>query len=320
MTRIRRPPLDALRAFESAARHRSFVRAADELNVTAAAISLRIRTLESSLGVALFERLARGVVLTDEGRRYAERIATAMRLIESSTEELCAAPLDGPLRISAPQSLLQHWLLPRLASLVERHPGLRLSIEGSSRLADLRSGATDVALRFGSGSYPGVDVRLLMGDVASVLSASAPPANQPLAEFIGSRPLIHDESVLEQEPWSSWSPWLREAGVRPGSAQVMVGVSDASLALAACRAGVGLCIARASLVIDEIESRALHALMPWRTTEFGYHVLTRHAEAPHPRIAAFLAWLTEQAEQHQRRVALLTEHRPASSDGHPSTR
>ncbi|OXS15993.1 hypothetical protein CGX12_06305 [Zobellella denitrificans] len=162
------PPLNTLRAFEAAARLNSFSAAAGELHLTAAAISHRIKELEQALGVPLFIRQARGVRLTEAGRRYQARIADAFGIIASATTELSQPPLAGPLVLSLPHGFCRHWLLPRLAGLLARHPGLRLTLQAEDRLADLRTGQADLAIRFGAGDYPGLPRRALAGDCVTV--------------------------------------------------------------------------------------------------------------------------------------------------------
>ena len=167
------PPLNSLRAFDAAARLGSFVRAGAERHVTSAAISHQIKELERSLGVTLFQRLPRGVELTDAGRRYGQEVARALALIAKATANLGAPTIAGSLRLSVPQSFGQFWLAPRLSSLTERFPELAISISASDRLADVRGGESDVAIRFGTGDYPGLRSELLFADLAALVARCA---------------------------------------------------------------------------------------------------------------------------------------------------
>ncbi|GAA3527252.1 transcriptional regulator GcvA [Zobellella aerophila] len=293
-----------MRAFEAAARHGSFAGAAGELNVTAAAVSHRIKELEGSLGVALFVRQPRGVALTEAGRRYRDSVACAFQIIERATAGIERGSVDGPLIVSIPHSFAQLWLAPRLERLVRRFPGLELSLVGDSRLADLRQGQADLGVRFGGGGYPGLLVEYLMGDAVAVLA----PA-QAIPELSDSRPrtlmrtmtLLEDMGVSAAEPWSGWPPWLREAGLRPQGLQ-KIRMSDSSMTVSACSRGLGLCIGRLSLSVELVQERRVQALLPWRSTEYGYYLVSRPAEQDNPRVMAFRSWLLEEIDTYVAQV------------------
>ncbi len=265
------PPLNSLRAFDAAARLGSFVRAGAELHVTSAAISHQIKELERSLGVTLFQRLPRGVELTDAGRRYSEEVARALALIAKATANLDAPTIAGSLRLSAPQSFAQFWLAPRLSSLIGRIPELAISISGSDRLADVRGGEADVAIRFGTGNYPGLRCELLFADLAAPLIATdllAQCADSRTRTVLEDCVLLEDEQARADEPWMTWQPWLRDAKVARHADDRRIQFSDSGLALGACQSGAGACIGRMSLAFDFLRRRQMTALLPWRTTEF----------------------------------------------------
>ncbi|GGX89313.1 DNA-binding transcriptional activator GcvA [Litchfieldella qijiaojingensis] len=290
MNRTPLPPLATLRAFEAAARLGSFSIAAEELHVTAAAISHRIKALEASLGIRLFDRMARGVSLTETGSRYRERIAEAFAMIEAATEELGTPPLDGPLTVSAPHAFIQHFLLPRLGRLLQRHPGLQLSLNGDDRLADLRGGEADVAIRFGNGHYPGLRVDYLSGDAITVLGPATSSRNEDWQKAC----FIEDSGATATEPWSHWPPWWREAGLHDPTTLRRLKVSDSGLALAACRQGTGWCLARLSVALDTIQQNQVLPLRHWRRTEFSYYLVTLPAMADTPRVDAFRTWVQDE--------------------------
>ncbi|QFU02902.1 Glycine cleavage system transcriptional activator [Halomonas sp. THAF5a] len=290
MSPASRLPLPTLRAFEAAARHGSFSAAADELHVTAAAVSHRIKALEESLGLPLFERKVRGVVLTEAGVRYQARIAEAFTLIDRATRELGQPSLDGPLRVSAPQAFLQHALMPRVGDLQRRHPGLELTLVGDNRLADLRSGQVDLAIRFGNGDYHGLHVAPLLDDAITVL---APADGKRLPDDWRHACFIEDASALPTEPWSHWRPWWREAGLHAPEELRRLTVSDSGLALTACRQGLGLCLSRLSLAQEAIARGEVVALRPWRRTEFSHFLVSLPEAADAPRVVAFRDWLDE---------------------------
>ncbi|MBF8221904.1 LysR substrate-binding domain-containing protein [Halomonas sp. 328] len=282
----RRLPLATLNAFETAARLGSFRTAAEELHVTPAAVSHRIKALEAELGVRLFERRARGVTLTRAGERYRERLAEAFTLIEQATAELGRPPIDGPLRVSAPQSFTRHCLLPRLGDLLQRHPGLRLDLLGADHLVDLHRGEADLAIRFGGGHYPGLQTDYLLGDAITALG----PAEAATGDWRRQR-FIEDGGATATEPWSHWSPWWHAEGLHATSDLARLRVSDAGLALAACRQGLGLCLTRFTLARQTLRQGTLKPLRPWRRTEFAYYLVGLPGVLASPRAAAFRDWL-----------------------------
>ncbi len=304
MTR-RTPPLSSLRAFEAAARLGNFARAAEEISVTAAAVSHRIKELETALEVTLFDRHARGVRLTEAGQRYHERIASAFEQIERATVHVADEPVDGPLNVSMPQSFAQAWLAPRVARATQRLPGLVLTIEGDSRPSDLRRGTVDVGLRFGTGTYAGLLSEPLIGDAISVLAAPAllqRHAGEPLVALLERVCLLEDTGLRPGESWNGWPPWLREAGIREHRSLRRLRFSDSAMMVAACRASAGLCVARVSVAFDALRRGELQALLPWRRTEFAYHLVTRPADERNPRILAFRSWLLDEIDDFRREV------------------
>jgi len=302
----RTPPRNSLRAFEAAARRGNFARAADELSVTAAAVSHRIKELEAALDAQLFVREARGVRLTEAGERYLVGIARAFDEIERATAQVGESSVDGPLKVSMPQSFAQVWFAARAARLVQRWPGLVLTVEGDSRLADLRRGMVDIALRFGSGVYAGLHSQPLMADAVTVLAApSFMQRHEGLsfAELLAQAPLLEDAGVAAGEASSTWGPWLREAGVRAQPGFRRLYFSDSAMMLAACQASAGLCVGRVSVAFAALQRRELQPLLPWRSSEFAYYLVTRPADTDNPRILAFRTWLQEEIRDFSDSVA-----------------
>lgn len=293
----RLPPLNALRAFEASARRGSFAGAAHELSVTAAAISHKIKELETKLEVTLFQRKPRGVVLTEAGRRYRDRIAAALQMIEGATAELGKPVADGPLTVSMPQSLAHHWLVPRLGRLATRLPGLEITIQADSQLVDLHERQADIGIRFGSGNYPGLRTEYLFGDAVSVLACEdlvRAAADTRACTLLRDATLLEDYRVTAAEPWSAWLPWLREAGITDDAAHRKIRFSDSSMAVLACRDSLGFCVGRMSFAFDYLRRRELRALFPWRSTEYAYHLVMRPADEDNPRVMAFRSWLVDE--------------------------
>lgn len=214
MISSRLPPLNTLRAFEAAARHGSFVKASAELHVTPAAVSQRIKDLESSLDVALFRRLPRGVELTEAGRRYRDELTRAFGIIERATAQIDQATVDGPLIVSLPESFAQYWLAPRLPRLAARIPGLELTLESESRLVDLRDGQADVGVRFGMGEYAGLDSQWLFGDTATVLVSAGcmPELSDARAKTVLQNSVLLEDYRRQEQSQGPRVPKLADRG------------------------------------------------------------------------------------------------------------
>ena len=178
--RRRLPPLNALRAFEAAARHLNFSRAADELSVTPGAVSQQIQNLEDYVGAALFRRTPKGLLLTDAAQTALPALREAFdRLAEAAS--LLTAAVDGRrLTITAPPSFAAKWLAPRLGAFERVHPQVDVWLNAGMELVDLSAGEVDLALRYGAGRYPGLEVKRLVSETVIPVISPALLAEQPL--------------------------------------------------------------------------------------------------------------------------------------------
>jgi len=289
------PPLKALRAFEVAARHLSFTRAAQELFVTQAAVSHQIKALEEHLGVRLFRRMNRSLLLTDEGQRLRPAVRQAFDLLRAASAELAAGERTGPLTVSVLPSFAARWLVPRLGSFFQQHPEIDLRIDPSTTLSDFDQGDVDIGIRYGRGDYPGmVADRLLEEDIfpvcAPALARSAHGLRRP--EDLRHHTLLHDDSHAD------WRTWLLAAGVDGIDPNRGTIFTDSSMLILAAIAGQGVALARRVLVADELAAHRL--VRPFRLslpTEFAYYVVCPQATAHRPKIAAFRAWVVEEAHR-----------------------
>lgn len=287
---------------EAAARLGSFASAAQELNLTAAAISHRIKELEGRLDIPLFIRQARGVLLTEAGRRYHERLSDIFNQIAQATKALRQQEIDGPLILSAPHSFIQHWLMPRLEGLYARHPGLMLTLRGESQLLNFRDHQADIGIRFGTGQYPGLHTEQLMTDSISILAPSALLnclADTRPASLIQTQRLLEDCSIHTSEPWNTWQPWFREVGVVLEPSRQRILFSDSGLVLNACAEGLGLCLCRHSIASRLLQERKVQAILPWRSHEFAYYLVSHPSDLDNPRILAFKQWLREEIQANE---------------------
>jgi LysR family transcriptional regulator, glycine cleavage system transcriptional activator len=290
----RLPPLNALRAFEAAARHLSFTRAADELHVTQTAISHQIKALEERLAVRLFRRLPRGLLLTEEAQRYLPPVRDAFDQIAAATEQLGAGGSSGRLTVSVLPSFAAKWLVPRLGRFRATHPDLDLRISASSQLVDFARDDVDIAIRMGRGRYPGLRVDRLFGE--SMLPVCAPKL------LTGARPLrrpgdLREHVLLHDDDHTGWQLWLELAGVEGVDPTRGPIFTDSAMVVQAAAEGQGVALARRVLAAGDLAAGRL--VQPFEVSlphDLAYYLVSPEATAERPRIRAFRAWLLAEAE------------------------
>ncbi len=288
----RRPvsSLNLLRTFETAGRHLSFRDAAHELCVSPAAVSQHVRTLETELGVALFERIHRGLRFTEPGRRYWHDIHEQLDAITRSTEALRRQGRQSPLRVSVMPPLASRVVLPNLDDFQQRHPAIELRLDASLRNLDLRAGDADLAIRFGTPPWPGCAARKL-SDV-HVLPV-CPPAiaeqydlyNQP--RNLARMPLIH----MTERP-EAWPRFFRQTGLGPATPEREYHVDDYPAAVEAAETlGVALAVVPPEQPL--LDSRRLAApLPPTGPLDEAIYAVWPENSLRLEAIESFLAWLT----------------------------
>ena len=289
---FRLPPLSSLRVFEAAARHNSFRKAADELNLTASAVSHGIQTLENWLGVELFHREARGLRLTGAGETYAPLVNQALTLLAKATEQLPVRKATGTLSVSSSPTFANKILLPRLEKFTAQYPDIRVTIDTSHRLVDLTLDDFDVAIRRSSTKEPPSNWALL------VLETLIPVCSPSLQRQFGVRsdgklllsqaPLIHVTSVS-----ADWSHWFQANGMEvPASIEGGLRVDTVQMAFDAAVRGLGVVLGRRPLVDTEIESGRLVPLVDKITPSgSGYWLVTSPTEFQKPEVKLFRRWL-----------------------------
>jgi LysR family glycine cleavage system transcriptional activator len=290
----RLPPLNALRAFEAAARQLSFTRAAAELNVTQNAISHQIRALEQRLGVRLFRRLPRGLLLTEEAQRYLPPIRDAFDQIALATERLVGAGTGATLTVSVLPSFAAKWLVPRLGRFRAAHPDLDLRISAASQLVDFARDDVDVGIRMGRGAYPGLRVERLFGETLV-------PVCSPLLQTAGAHPLRQPEDLrhhvlLHDDDYAGWELWLGLAGVTGIDARRGPLFTDSGMVVQAAAEGQGVALARRQLAAGDLAAGRL--IQPFDVTiphDLAYYLVCPEATASQPKIAAFRGWLLAEA-------------------------
>ncbi|MFC3002841.1 LysR family transcriptional regulator [Falsiroseomonas tokyonensis] len=281
-------PLNALRAFETAARHLSFTRAGLELRVTQAAISHQVKGLEELLGVPLFRRLPRGIALTDEGAALLPEIAEAFHRLGRGLERFEAGQAREVLTLGVVSSFALGWLLPRLERLRAACPFIDLRIETNNNRVDLAGEGLDAAIRFGDGAWHGTEA-------IPLLDAPLAPACAPaLAARLRHPADLAGETLLRSYRAEEWPRWFAALGL---DAPPLRGfIFDSSLALAEAAAqGAGVALLPLRLFTRDLRQGRL--ARPFAAeVSLGQYWLTRlHSRAPSPAMSAFQAWLLEEA-------------------------
>ena len=304
----RLPPLATFRTFEAAARHLSFKKAAEELHVTPAAVSQQIKSLETYLGVSLFHRLPKALQLTEEGLAMFPKVRDGMDSFAAAVESTRLG-LNLALNVTAPPSFAARWLVPRLARFSQAHPevamrissnpenidGPQTALDITSQASDSRHVASEVAIRFGTGSYPSYQVtKMLAPDYVLVCSPRLMDGEVPLRmpEDLVNHILIHDESIPAVEQRPSWHEWLRLAGVSGVDTERGPRFSNAILAQEAAAEGQGVVLALRLQVEGEVAAGRL--VIPFATampSAYAYYLVIPQAISERPVVIAFKDWL-----------------------------
>jgi LysR family glycine cleavage system transcriptional activator len=307
-TRRRLPPLNALRAFEAAARHLNFSRAADELSVTPGAVSQQIQNLEDYVGVSLFKRTPKGLLLTDAAQTALPALRDAFdRLAEASS--LLTAAVDGRrLTLTAPPSFAAKWLVPRLGRFEAAHPQVDVWLSADMDLVDFAAGEVDLAIRYGAGPYPGLEaVRLMQETVIPVIAPellSSNPLNEPrdLARHV----LLHDGSPDADDSCPDWSMWLAARAVKGVDGTRGPRFNQSSLVIEAAVGGRGVALAKRTLAQDDLDAGRLVVPMQIATSvDFAYYVVHPKAKGRLPQVKAFVAWIIGEAAAHDAALATM---------------
>ena len=279
MTAPRRlPPLSQLRAFEAAARHRSFRRAAQELSVTPAAVSHQVRELEARLGLALFVRRTRQVVPTAEALRLYPVLRDGFDAFAEALRALVPDAAGHAVTLTTTPAFASQCLLPRLPDLQRRHPGLVLHLHASDANVDLAAGEADLAVRYGDGPWPDHDAMRLADD-ALLPVASPALALQAPADLARHR-LIHFEWLRHGDRRPTWRDWLREAALAHADADGGLRFSEIAHAIQAATAGQGVALLNRVLVADALARGVLVAPFGPALAAPGWTVLRHRARVP----------------------------------------
>jgi LysR family transcriptional regulator, glycine cleavage system transcriptional activator len=295
------PPLNGLRAFESAARNLSFAKAAEELHVTPAAISYQIRVLETKLGTKLFRRLNRAVVLTDTGAQLFPGVRNSFEGLHRAVGGI-ATPTRSDRVVNATISphMAAKWLVPRLSRFIERYPNIDLRIGASNTTIDLTGDQADIAIRYNLGDNKGLVAEKLMDEAVTPMCSpellnGTPPIRTPAD--LQHHTLIHDDTLRRHWPESpGWSKWMDLAGLPEHDASAGLHFNHSDHCLDAAIEGSGIVLGRRAMASRDIEQGRLVAPfdldLPFRG---GIYCVTTPEKANNPNICAFRDWLREEA-------------------------
>jgi len=303
-------PLNALRAFESAARHLSFSRAAEELSVTPGAVSQQIRQLEDHVGGPLFLREARGLSLTEAGQAALPLLREGFdRLMDASA--LLRQPQRRPqLRVSVTPSFAAKWLTPRLDGFLAEHPEVEVWISADMALAELSEEGADLAVRYGCGDYPGLtSERLMTETVLPVCSPRLLTGAKAIRgpEDLANHTLLHDESPDNDPSCPDWTMWLKARGVSGVDPRRGLRFNQAALAIEAAAGGRGVALAKRTIAQADLQSGRLVA--PFADGEapvdFAHYLVLPRDRPISTGARAFADWLKKEAGDYENNMGEL---------------
>ena len=294
-------PLTALRAFEAAARHMSFARAADELNVTPAALSFQIKSLEEHLGAQVFRRLNRAVELTEAGRALYPGTHDGFAALQSAWRAARRVLDNATLTVTAGPAFTAKWLAPRMFAFAQAHPEIELRFSASIRMLDFDRDGIDVAIRFGHGRDPGLFSAPILYDWMTPMMTPKLAETYRTPQSLTGAPLIHDQSIAYLDPPCDWAAWFRAAGVgfAPGSGGARF--NQGNHAIDAALGGAGVLLGRGVLTQKELAEGHLVAPFPMTlSSETPFRFVCPNGTETRPHVAAFLAWMQQEAESIRR--------------------
>ncbi|MEM8749214.1 MAG: transcriptional regulator GcvA [Pseudomonadota bacterium] len=301
------PPMNALKAFEAAARLLSFQKAAEELFVTPSALSYQIRQLEEHLQTSLFDRHNRAVSLTEAGARLYPGVHEGMERFQGAVRSVGRTVQSNILVVSSGPAFAAKWLAPRVFRFVDAHPQIELRIAASLKLADFNVDEVDCALRFGEGRYDGLHVEPLFKEMILPLISPAlleRHGGKLSAKDLAEMTLLHDDSNRFMKDGSGWSRWLEAAGIEGVDAERGPRFNHADHGLDAAVDGAGIVMGRLSIAMRDIRSGRLVAPFDsYIAARAGFYFVAPPTALELPRVAEFRQWLMAEAASESAEVA-----------------
>jgi len=281
------PPLSALRAFAAFSQTGNVTLAGSALNVSHAAISQQLRALETHLGVTLLDRSSRALSLTVEGNQLARALDLGFGAIGAAVQELKAADAHRPLHISCTSTFAASWLMPRLPDFRDKHPEINLMLDPSPELVSFKPGGVDLAIRYGEGGWPGLEVELLLASPMVIVAAPGllPATGQVTPADLANYPWLEELGTTES------TAWLETYGVQMSDEVSRVQVPG-NLLLDGVRSGQGVVVTVRFFVEEDLRSGRLVELFCEESNN-GYHIVTRPGVL-RPTARKFVQWLRRQ--------------------------
>lgn len=287
---LRAMSLDAIRGFESAARHLSFTAAAEELCITQSAVSKQVKSLEDALGAPLFLRGGKGLSLTPQGRELYEAARAALGQLASAVDRLLAVDRQS-VAVTTTPSFAALWLAPKLAGFQLLEPAIDVRVDASEARVNLEREGMDLAVRL----YPvpeGEDPPPLLQEQALLVAAPAVAARIHAAADIPATPLLVYYDPATRFPWMSWPDWYERLGLKQSAQQPCLYFSQYEHVLTAAVQGAGIAIGRTPLVLPLLRNGQLTVVLPGQTVAgLGYRIVTSAHSAERPAVQKFRAWL-----------------------------
>jgi LysR family glycine cleavage system transcriptional activator len=295
--------LNALKAFEASARHKSFSAAGDELNVSSAAVGQLVRSLEEWLEVPLFTRTASGrqrLIPTEAALAALPDIRAGFDRLSLGIAKLKEASSQNSLRLTVSPAFAAKWLLPRIESFSVQDPDTDLLLDTNQRVVDFVAQHIDLGVRYGTGNWPGLVSEKLMEEAVfpvcspSLLSQLSIKAPADLLNY----PLIHDITGDGNPGYVTWESWFERAGVSNAAVERGHRINNSAAVLQAAVDGQGIALARSVMACDDVKSGRLVRLLPNVTvlSPLSYYAVYREECSSKPRLMSFLAWLREEAK------------------------
>lgn len=296
------PSLDLLKAFEASARHLSFTKAGAELFLSQSAVSRQIQQLEAQLGVALFVRRTRALLLTEAGQRYFRAVSQALEVLREATARLGAAAPDRTVRVTTTVTFASLWLVPRLSDFQEKHPEITVHVAADNTVRNLQREGLDLSIRYSTARVAGEGAVKLFGErvvpVCSpkLLARRRIERPEDLQQFV----LLHYEDPEQSTPWLSWDVWFEVMKMRRVTPKGMLYFSHYDQAIRAAINGQGVALGRLPLIAGLLEEGTL--VTPFREARFStdsedraYWLISADSARERPPVQRFVRWLTGQS-------------------------
>jgi LysR family glycine cleavage system transcriptional activator len=288
----RLPSLNALRAFEAAARRLSFTQGAEALNVSQSAISHQVRLLESHIGKPLFQRSPSGLTLTDVGTTLFESVHEAFDMIMAAVSETSGEPRNEIVTLMIRPFLSFNWLSPKLSKFYERYPDSKLRLQHTNSSIDFESGNFDIAIILGDGNWPNMEVDLLMPCGLTPLCSPRFCSDREKPKLLSD---LKTSTLLHESTFGNWPRWLALAGdPNPGSRR-HVFIDDTNVRIQAAIKGQGVVLSNPKLLSDEIKKGNLIAPFDIMLTDYSYYIVFPRNRLKQRKTQILKDWLTEQA-------------------------